>query len=133
MPRVQFIPGRRGNLKTLINNFQLCRQNDRSRLQSRLQSESQIQIEIDSPLNFNFDSSCVLYESCQCLQENWQRIKSGYNDPTQTQSRRITQVITGTLGGKTTFGNFGVPANVTYLGGFEGQPGGSPRPLRNKF
>ena len=126
MPRVQFIPGRRGNLKTLINNFQLCRQND-------AQKQSQSQIQIDSPLNFNFNSSCVLYESCQCLQENWQRIKSGYNDPTQTQSKRITQVITGTLGGKTTFGNFGLPSNVTYLGGFEGQPGGSPRPLRNKF
>ena len=130
MPRVQFIPGRRGNLKTLINNFQLCRQND---AQKQLQSESEIQIEIDSPLNFNFNSSCVLYEDCQCLQENWQRIKTGYNDPVETQSKRITQVITGTLGGKTTFGNFGVPANTTYLGGFEGQPGGSPRPLRNKF
>ena len=130
MPRVQFIPGRRGNLKTLINNFQLCRQND---AQKQSQSASEIQIEIDSPLNFNFNSACVLYESCQCLQENWQRIKTGYNDPVQTQSKRITQVITGTLGGKTTFGNFGVPANTTYLGGFEGQPGGSPRPLRNKF
>ena len=126
MPRAQFIPGRRGNVKTLINNFQLCRQND---AQKQLQS----QIQIDSPLEFNFNSSCVLYEDCQCLQENWQRIKTGYNDPVETQSKRITQVITGTLGGKTTFGNFGVPANTTYLGGFEGQPGGSPRPLRNKF
>jgi hypothetical protein len=132
MPRAQFIPGRRGNVKTLINNFQLCRQNDAQK-QSQKQSESEIQIQIDSPLNFNFNSSCVLYEDCQCLQENWQRIKTGYNDPVQTQSKRFTQVITGTLGGKTTFGNFGVPANVTYLGGFEGQPGGSPRPLRNKF
>ena len=132
MPRAQFIPGRRGNVKKLINNFQLCRQNDAQK-QLQLQSESEIQIEIDSPLNFNFNSSCVLYEDCQCLQENWQRIKTGYNDPVETQSKRFTQVITGTLGGKTTFGNFGVPANTTYLGGFEGQPGGSPRPLRNKF
>ena len=126
MPRAQFIPGRRGNLKTLINNFQLCRQND---AQKQLQS----QIQIDSPLEFNFNSSCVLYEDCQCLQENWQRIKTGYNDPVQTQSKRITQVITGTLGGKTTFGNFNRPVTVNNLGSWEGQPGGSFKPPRNKF
>lgn len=133
MPINQFVPGRRGNFKTILNKFQLCQKNARSRLQAQIQSESQIQVEIDSPLNFNLNSPCVLYEDCQCFQENFQRIKSGYNDPTQTQSKRITQVVTGTLGGRTTFGNLGVPANTTYLGGFEGQPGGSPRPLRNKF
>lgn len=78
-------------------------------------------------------NSCELYENCQCIQEKVNRIKTGFNDPVQTQSNRITQIITGTLGGKTTYGNFGVPANITYLGGSEGQPGGSPRPLRNKF
>ena len=61
------------------------------------------------------------------------RIKTGYNSPLQTQANQVSQIITGTLGGKTTFGNFGVPANLTYLGGIEGQPGGSPRPIRNKF
>ena len=83
--------------------------------------------------NLSLCSTCKLYENCQCIQEKVAQIKTGYNNPTQTQANRISRAITGTLGGKTTFGNFGVPANVTYLGGFEGQPGGSPRPLRNKF
>jgi hypothetical protein len=26
-----------------------------------------------------------------------------------------------------------VPAKITYLGGIEGQPGGIPRPPRNRF
>lgn len=124
MSRNQFIPGRRGNLRTLLNKFKLCQvNNSRSQLQSDSNSDTEIKL---SP-------ACVLYQDCQCIQENVQRIKTGYNDPTQTQSKRFTQVITGTLGGKTTYGNLGIPANITYLGGIEGQPGGSPRPLRNKF
>jgi hypothetical protein len=41
--------------------------------------------------------------------------------------------MTSTLGGRTVFGNNGVPISITYLGGVQGQSGGSPRPLRNKF
>ena len=81
----------------------------------------------------DFNTNCNLYQACQCIQQKVNQIKTGYNNPTQTEANRITQAITGTLGGRTTFGNFGVPANLTYLGGVEGQPGGSPRPLRNKF
>jgi hypothetical protein len=76
---------------------------------------------------------CALYNECQCIQEKVARIKTGYNSPLQTQANYVSQVITGTLGGKTTFGNFGAPVELTYLGGMEGQPGGSPRPIRNKF
>jgi hypothetical protein len=83
--------------------------------------------------NIGLCQNCNLFQSCQCIQENVAQIKTGYNNPTQTEANRISQAITGTLGGRTTFGNFGVPANLTYLGGIEGQPGGSPRPLRNKF
>jgi hypothetical protein len=83
--------------------------------------------------NIGLCQNCNLFQACQCIQENVARIKTGYNNPTQTEANRISQAITGTLGGRTTFGNFGVPANLTYLGGVEGQPGGSPRPLRNKF
>jgi hypothetical protein len=128
MSRNQFIPGRRGNLRNLINKFQLCQINSsRSQLQSDSNSNS------DSDSSIKLSPACVLYQDCQCIQENVQRIKTGYNDPTQTQAKRFTQVITGTLGGKTTYGNLGIPANITYLGGIEGQAGGSPRPLRNKF
>jgi len=88
-----------------------------------------------------FFNSCSFYENCECIQEKVNQIKTGYIDPVQTQSARITQLATQRLGGRTTFGNvglgLGVSANArtsnTYLGGIEGQPGGSPRPLRNKF
>jgi hypothetical protein len=83
--------------------------------------------------NIGLCKNCTFYQDCQCIQENVAQIKTGYNNPTQTEANRISQAITGTLGGRTTFGNFGLPANLTYLGGIEGQPGGSPRPLRNKF
>ena len=83
--------------------------------------------------NIGLCNNCNLFTDCQCIQQNVAQIKTGYNNPTQTQANRISQAITGTLGGRTTFGNFGVAANLTFLGGIEGQPGGSPRPLRNKF
>jgi hypothetical protein len=31
------------------------------------------------------------------------------------------------------YGNLYKPVPLNFLGGWEGQPGGSPRPLRNKF
>ena len=70
---------------------------------------------------------------CECFQDKVNRMKQGYNDPMQTNSERVSQVTTNTLGGRTTFGNFNVPAKITYLGGIEGQPGGIPRPPRNTF
>jgi hypothetical protein len=70
---------------------------------------------------------------CECFKDKVNRIKQGYNDPSQTGSQRIADLTTNALGGKTTYGNFNRPAKITYLGGIEGQPGGIPRPLRNKF
>jgi hypothetical protein len=70
---------------------------------------------------------------CQCLPFRSNPIKQGYNDPSQTENNRIASILTGSLGGKTTFGNINKPVTINYLGGWEGQPGGSPRPLRNKF
>jgi hypothetical protein len=70
---------------------------------------------------------------CGCIQQKANLTKQGWNDPSQTKNQRITQILTGTLGGKTTFGNLNKPVNVNYLGGWEGQPGGSFKPLRNKF
>jgi hypothetical protein len=70
---------------------------------------------------------------CGCIQQRVNLIKQGWNDPSQTENRRISQALTGNLGGKTTFGNSNNPVTLNYLGGWEGQPGGSIRPLRNKF
>ena len=68
-----------------------------------------------------------------CLQNKVNLIKQGYNDPSLPKNIHISQILTGTLGGKTMFGNFNRPVDIDYLGGWEGQPGGSFRPLRNKF
>ncbi len=70
---------------------------------------------------------------CECFKDKVNRMKQGYIDSSQTSSERVAQLTTNTLGGKTTYGNLNVPAKITYLGGIEGQPGGIPRPLRNKF
>jgi hypothetical protein len=70
---------------------------------------------------------------CQCVPARANPIKQGYNNPSQTENTRITQILTGTLGGKTTYGNLNRPVITNYLGGWEGQPGGSFKPLRNKF
>jgi hypothetical protein len=70
---------------------------------------------------------------CSCTGFRANPVKQGYNDPSQTENNRIAQILTGTLGGRTTYGNFNQPVFTTYLGGWEGQPGGLPKPLRNKF
>jgi hypothetical protein len=73
------------------------------------------------------------YDTCNCIQQKVHNAKSGWNDPLQTENMRIASTITNNLGGKITWGNFGIPAKVNYLGQVEGQPGGSLRPLRNRF
>jgi hypothetical protein len=70
---------------------------------------------------------------CQCLPFRANPVKQGYNDPSQTENNRIASILTGTLGGKITYGNLNKPAIINYLGGREGQPGGLPRPMRNSF
>jgi hypothetical protein len=70
---------------------------------------------------------------CGCIPPRANPIKQGWNDPSQTENKRISQILTGSLGGRTTYGNCNNPVKTNYLGGWEGQPGGLPRPLRNKF
>jgi hypothetical protein len=73
------------------------------------------------------------YDTCNCIQEKANQIKTGWNDASQTENDRITQILSNNLGGKITFGNFGIPAKVNYLGRVEGQPGGSLQGLKNRF
>ena len=70
---------------------------------------------------------------CSCFQETVNKSIRGYNDDTQTQAERNSQLVNSALGGRIVFGNNGLPYRITYLGGIEGQNGGSPKPLRNKF
>ena len=60
-------------------------------------------------------------------------VKTGWNDPSQTENLRISQILSNNLGGKIQWGNFGISAKVNYLGKVEGQPGGGEKPLRNRF
>jgi hypothetical protein len=102
----RFTPGNKANLRLFINR-QIIKQF----------------------YNITGEDQCSL----GCLQTKSNLIKQGYNDPSQTENTRISQILTGTLGGKTMFGNFNRPVDINYLGGWEGQPGGSFRPPRNKF
>lgn len=70
---------------------------------------------------------------CQCFPFRYNPVKQGYNDPSQTENARIASVLTGTLGGKITYGNVNIPVPINYMGGWEGQPGGTVKPLRNRF
>jgi hypothetical protein len=80
-------------------------------------------------LNPNNDDSSLY----SCNQNKVITNKQGYTDSTITNNMRVAQIISSNLGGRITFGNFGNPVPVSYLGGIEGQPGGLPRPIRNKF
>lgn len=116
----RFTPGNKGNLRLFIN-AAFIRQYYKS---------------FNTNQTFdNINNSDDITEGtlCGCIPQQANPIKQGYNDPSQTENNRISQVITGTLGGRITYGNFYKPITLNYLGGREGQPGGLPRPLRNRF
>ena len=73
------------------------------------------------------------YNQCNCFQDKFDNIQTSTNNPTQSQSMRISQLVSNNLGGKISYGNFGIPVIINYLGRTEGQSGGSGKPLRNKF
>jgi hypothetical protein len=108
----RFTPGNKGNLRLLINNA-FIRQ-------------------YYQPFNADDVTQGPL---CGCIRipQQFNPIKQGWNDPSQTENNRISQILTGTLGGRITYGNLYKPVTINYLGGWEGQPGGLPKPLRNKF
>ena len=96
-------------------------------------------IRYNSNLPFNNLDTNILNEKqnsdylCNCFKEKVNKTQQGYNSPSQTTNERVSHLSINALGGKTVFGNYNVPAKITYLGGIEGQSGGSPRPLRNRF
>ncbi len=73
------------------------------------------------------------YYFCNCFTERFDKQFNGVNNPFQTENQRISQILSNNLGGKLTFGNFGIANQIDYLGNIEGQSGGSKRPPRNKF
>ncbi len=81
--------------------------------------------------NYN-DENLKDYE-CSCFQEKVDKTNLGYNDSTRTSAARLSQLTTYAVKGRITFGNNGIPVELNYLGGSNGQPNGIPTPIRNKF
>lgn len=116
----RFTPGNKGNLRLFINK-EFIRQYYKQFNTTQLFD------------NINNADDITEGALCACIQQRANLTKQGWNDPTQTENTRISRILTGTLGGRTTFGNFNGIAILDNLGGWEGQPGGSFRPPRNKF
>jgi hypothetical protein len=83
--------------------------------------------------NINNANDITQTNICNCVPFRANTVKQGYNDPSQNNNIRISSILKCNLGGKTTFGNFNQPIILNYLDGYQGQPGGIPRPLRNTF
>ena len=115
----RFTPGNKGNLRLFINQ-QFIRQ------YYRAFNTNQTFQNIN---NVDDITQCTL---CGYIQQA-NSIKQGYNNPSQSENTRIAQAITRSLGGRLTYGNSYKPVTLNYLGGWEGQPGGLPTPLRNRF
>ena len=94
-------------------------------------------INYNSKLPFNNLEANIVDQNldylCNCFKEKVNKTKQGYNSPEETTAERISHLSINALGGRTIFGNNNIPAKITYLGGIEGQPGGIPQPLRNRF
>jgi len=105
-----FYPGNRSNMRAYIRNAYL-----------------------NEYYNLQKDILLNNYGECGCLQFRANPIKQGYLDPNISDAQRISQIINSNLGGRTTFGNLDGPVRVNEIGGAEGQSGGLPRFLRNKF
>jgi hypothetical protein len=116
----RFTPGNKGNLRLFMNQ-EFIKQYYRAFNTNQTFD------------NINNADDITQGSLCSCITQRATSIKQGWNDPSQTENKRISQILTGTLGGKITYGNFYKPVTINYLGGWEGQPGGLPRPLRNKF
>ena len=71
---------------------------------------------------------------CPPLEERISKDKPGYVTTFQSNAMRQSNILSSThLEGRYQYGNGNVPVAVNSAGGANGQPGGLPRPLRNKF
>lgn len=87
-------------------------------------------------INYNGNGANKI--ECNCFKESYKQLTSSENDPNSiSNTLRISNLIQMNIGGRVRFGNSYL--NEDYqpltdsLGSVEGQPGGSYRPLRNKF
>ena len=79
-------------------------------------------------------------DKCVCFHENYNKLNTGGNDPNyQSNTLRIANLIINSNGINKSLRNGNAYLNletqplIDSLGSIEGQPGGSFRPLRNRF
>ena len=77
--------------------------------------------------------NCKSNNQYECFQDKHILIEHGFNDPRQSNNARISKLLSNNLRGQIQFGNNGRPLVTSHLGGIEGQPGGMPKQLKNKF
>ncbi len=116
----RFTPGNKANMRLFMNKIYL------RQYYSQFLTNQTFQ-------NINNADDITEGTLCGCLPQQANKTKQGWNNPMQTENTRMSRILTGTLGGKITYGNLNKPVKINYLGSWEGQPGGSKRPLRNKF
>ena len=116
----RFTPGNKGKLRLFMN---------KAFIKQYYQAFNTNQI-FENINNANDISEGII---CGCIPQQSNSVKQGLNDPSKSENTRISQILSRGLGGKITFGNSNNPVVINYLGGWEGQPNGLPRPLRNKF
>lgn len=108
---LQFTPGKKAHLRKLLSNEY---QKALVKLEGSLVG--------DDPNYF-----------CECFVDKVNKNSQGqYNNSSQSENMRVAQVVNTHLGGRIMFGNRN-DAYIQFLGGREGQSGGMPQVLRNKF
>jgi len=86
----------------------------------------------------NYNNNIINQIECNCFKENYNKLTTAENDPNSiSNTLRISNLIQMNIGGRVRFGNSYLNIDsqplIDSLGSLEGQPGGSFRPLRNKF
>ncbi len=81
----------------------------------------------------NYNQENLKDYDCHCFKEKVNKANLGYNDSTRTLASRVSQLTSMGIKGRIVFGNNGIPAELNYLGGINGQPNGIPTPIRNQF
>ena len=116
----RFTPGNKGNLRLFMNKAFI-----RQYYQTFNTSQT-----FDNILTADDITEGTL---CGCIPPRSNLNKQGWNDSSQTENNSFSQKVKRGLGSRITYGNQFKPITINYLGGWEGQPGGSLRPPRNNF
>ena len=78
------------------------------------------------------------FKDCSCRPDISKKLSANPNSSYDSRNLRISQTINSTRGGgRIQFGNaylgVSIGAGLNYLGRFEGMPGGSGVPIKNKY